>query len=98
MPWSPIVDNPNSPFSPIVLRGYSPASNDVASQLANVPTLSELTARLDALPVEALQAAVRAEPDIYQRVIGDAGDSAVFLRALADSFSAIADRLQEVRS
>ena len=83
-------------FAPIVLPGLSQDNVDVAQRLAPIPTMVELTARLGALPPEALASAVKAEPAIYERTIGDARDAAAYLRALADSFVILADRLQGV--
>jgi len=81
------------PFTPIYTGTFSQSSYDVADKLRNVPTLTELTARLGALPSEALAAAVAAEPEIYKRTIGDARDTAAYLRLLAASFDEISARL-----
>jgi hypothetical protein len=84
------------PFTPIFTGTFSQSSYDVAEKLRNVPTLTELTARLGALPREALAAAVEAEPEIYKRTISDAKDSANYLRLLAASFDKISARLASV--
>lgn len=81
-------------FAPIVLPGLSQENTDVALRLAPIPTMVELTARLGALPPAALAAAVKAEPQIYARTISDAREAAVYLRAIADSFVTLADRLE----
>jgi hypothetical protein len=81
------------PFAPIYTGTFSQSSFDVAEKLRNVPTLTELTARLGALPREALAAAVAAEPAIYKRTIADAKDNADYLRLLAASFDEISVRL-----
>jgi hypothetical protein len=83
-------------FAPIYTGEFSQSSFDVAQKLQTVPTLAELTARLGALPREALAAAVAAEPAIYKRTITDAQDSAAYLRLLADGFDEIAGRLASV--
>ncbi|SHH17119.1 hypothetical protein [Bradyrhizobium erythrophlei] len=84
-------------FAPIYTGTFSQSSFDVSLKLQGIPTLAELTARLGALPREALAAAVAAEPEIYKRTIADAQDSAAYLRLLADSFDAIAGRLASVK-
>jgi hypothetical protein len=81
------------PFAPIYTGTFSQSSYDVAEKLRNVPTLTELTARLGALPREALAAAVAAEPEIYKRTIADAQDSAAYLRLIAASLDEISARL-----
>jgi hypothetical protein len=87
----------NSEFTPILLGpGLSPASCEVAIKITGVPTLAEMTARLGALPQAALVAAITAEPTIYKSMIGDARDTAAYLRALAETFTALADRLTQV--
>jgi hypothetical protein len=80
-------------LAPIYTGEFSQQSFDVAMKLAGVPTLTELTARLGALPREALAAAVKAEPEIYKQTIVTAQDSAAYLRLLADSFDELARRL-----
>jgi hypothetical protein len=84
------------PFTPIYTGTFSQSSYDVAEKLRNVPTLTELTARLGALPREALAAAVAAEPEIYKRAIADAKEAADYLRLLAASFDEISARLASV--
>ena len=84
------------PFAPIYTGTFSQSSFDVAIKLQGVPTLTELTARLGALPREALTAALAAEPEIYKRTIADAKDGADYLRLLADSFDKISSRLASV--
>ena len=83
-------------FLPIVLPDLPQDSFSVGQRLEHVPTLSELTARLGALPADALRAAVQAEPEIYKATIAEARSSASYLRLLADSFDALADRLDGV--
>lgn len=87
-----VADN----FRPIYTGTFSQSSYDVAEKLRNVPTLTELTARLGALPREALAAAVAAEPEIYKRTIGDAKASADYFRLLAAGFDEISARLASV--
>jgi hypothetical protein len=87
-----VADN----FAPIYTGTFSQSSFDVGEKLRGVPTLTELTARLGALPREALAAAVAAEPQIYKRTIGNARDAAVYLRLLAASFDEISARLASV--
>jgi hypothetical protein len=84
------------PFIPIYTGAFSQSSYDVAEKLRSVPTLTELTARLGALPSAALEAAVAAEPEIYKRTIADAKEAAAYLRLLSDSFDEIAGRLASV--
>jgi hypothetical protein len=91
--WRPIVAEP---FTPIYTGEFSQSSFDVSEKLRGIPTLTELTARLGALPREALAAATAAEPAIYKRTIADAQDSAAYLRLLADGFDKIAGRLASV--
>jgi hypothetical protein len=84
-------------FAPILLGpGLSPQSFDVASRLAPVPTLSEITARLGALPRATLQAVIAAEPAVYQAMAGDARETASYLRSLATAFDQIAARLAPI--
>lgn len=83
-------------FSPIGLPGLPQDSYNVGQRIAHVPTLTELTARLGALPPAALKAAVLAEPEIYKATITEARDSAVYLRLLAGTFNELADRLEAV--
>jgi hypothetical protein len=90
---SPIVAEP---FAPIYTGTFSQSSFDVALKLQGIPTLTELTARLGALPREALAAAVAAEPEIYKRTIADAKDAADYLRLVAASFDEISARLASV--
>jgi hypothetical protein len=84
------------PFTPIYTGAFSQNSFDVGEKLRGIPTLTELTARLGALPSAALEAAVRAEPAIYKRTIDDAKDAAAYLRLLAASFDEISARLASV--
>ncbi|WP_213775432.1 hypothetical protein [Bradyrhizobium sp. dw_78] len=92
-----MTDETHDDFAPIYLgRDISPAAFDVAQHLATVPTLTEITARLGALPRAALLAAVKAEPSIYGGMIHDARDSAAYLRAIADTFEELADRLEVI--
>jgi hypothetical protein len=84
------------PFAPIYLGTFRQDSFDVGQRLARVPTLVELTARLGALPADALKAAVVAEPEIYKATIGEARDLAAYLRLIADTFSELASRLESV--
>jgi hypothetical protein len=84
------------PFTPIYTGEFSQSSFDVSEKLRGVPTLTELTARLGALPREALVAAVAAEPEIYRRTIADAKEAAAYLRLLAGSLDEIAGRLESV--
>ena len=83
-------------FTPIELPGLPQDSYNVGQRIARVPTLTELTARLGALPPAALKAAIRAEPEIYKATITEARDTAVYLRLLAGTFSKLADRLEAV--
>jgi hypothetical protein len=83
-------------FTPICLGTFLQDSFDVGQRLARVPTLVELTARLGALPADALKAAVLAEPEIYKATIGEARDTAAYLRLIADTFSELASRLESV--
>ena len=84
------------PFAPIYTGEFSQSSFDVADKLRGIPTLAELTARLGALPRDALAAAVAAEPEIYKRTIADAKAGADYLRLLAASFDEISSRLASV--
>jgi hypothetical protein len=81
-------------FAPIQLGAFSQDSFDVGRRIARVPTLAELTARLGALPPDALKAAVLAEPEIYKATIVEARDTADYLRLLAGTFGKLADRLE----
>jgi hypothetical protein len=83
-------------FAPIYTGQFPQDSFNVAQKLQRVPTLTELTARLGALPREALAAAVAAEPGIYKQTITDAQDTAEYLRLLAANFDEIARRLASV--
>lgn len=83
-------------FAPIYTGEFSQSSFDVGEKLRGIPTLAELTARLGALPREALAAAVAAEPAIYQQTVADARDGAAYLRLLAASFEEISARLASV--
>jgi hypothetical protein len=83
-------------FAPIFLGTFRQDSFDVGQRIARVPTLAELTARLGALPPDALHAAVLAEPEIYKATIAEARDIAEYLRLLAGMFSELADRLESV--
>jgi hypothetical protein len=84
------------PFAPIYTGTFSQSNFEVAQKLQGIPTLTELTARLGALPREALAAAVAAEPAIYKQTIGNARDAADYLRLLAASFDEISARLAGV--
>jgi hypothetical protein len=84
------------PFAPIYTGEFSQSSFDVAQKLQGLPTLAELTARLGALPREALAAAVTAEPAIYRQTIADAQAAAEYLRLLAASFDEISSRLASI--
>jgi hypothetical protein len=88
--------NVAGPFTPIYTGEFSQSSFDVAAKLQGIPTLTELTARLGALPREALAAAVAAEPAIYKRTISEAKETAEYLRLLAASFDEISARLASV--
>jgi hypothetical protein len=81
-------------FKPIQMRNTSSQACEVAGMLSDVPTLSELTARLGALPRAALEAAVAAEPAIYQAMIAETTETADYLRHLADTFTEMATRLR----
>ena len=83
-------------FTPIYLGTFPQDSYDVGQRLARVPTLVELTARLGALPAEALMAAVAAEPEIYKATIGEARNTAAYLKLIAGTFGELADRLEGV--
>jgi hypothetical protein len=82
------------PFTPIYTGTFSQSSYDVAEKLRNIPTLVELTARLGALPKEALVAAITAEREVYVRMVDDVRSSAEYLRLIAASFDEIASRLR----
>ena len=84
------------PFTPIYAGEFSQSNFDVAGKIRGVPTLTELTARLGALPREALAAAVAAEPAIYAQTIADARETPAYLRLLAASFDEISSRLASV--
>jgi hypothetical protein len=83
-----------TPATPIYIGSFSPDAVNVALQLARVPTLSELTARLGALPSDALAAAVRAEPEIYKATIAETRDLAAYLQLHAAAFTELAARLE----
>jgi hypothetical protein len=81
-------------LKPIYLGSFPQDSIDVGHRIEHVPTLAELTARLGALPADALKAAVAAEPAIYKATITEARDTAAYLKLLAGSFGELADRLE----
>jgi hypothetical protein len=83
-------------FKPIQMRNTSQQASEVEGMLSDVPTLSQLTARLGALPRAALVAAVAAEPPIYQAMIAECSETADYLRHLADTFEQMAARLRSV--
>lgn len=92
------MSNTEPTFAPIYTGEFSQDSYAVAEKLRGIPTLTELTARLGALPREALAAAVKAEPEIYKQTITTAQDAANYLRLLADSFDDLQRRLASVAS
>jgi hypothetical protein len=83
-------------FAPIYTGQFSQNNFNVLQKLHGVPTLVELTARLGALPEDALKAAVKAEPGIYKQMINDAHEAASYLRLVAASFEEISARLGSV--
>jgi predicted amidohydrolase len=65
----------------------------IALRLHDIATRAEIVERLLALPEMILTGVVAAEPAVYATIAADAGEASLYLKALAQDFANIAERL-----
>ncbi|MEH2468843.1 hypothetical protein V1281_001901 [Nitrobacteraceae bacterium AZCC 2161] len=66
---------------------------EISARLSQISTRAEIVERLLAVPAPVLAGVVAAEPDVYAAIAADAFEAADYLKALAQDFANIAERL-----